>query len=334
MPEPSSTTSTALTGAAGQRRRLAGIMLGLTTAIAVMVLAFATPALNSGPETLPLAVSGPQPAVEQFTTTLTEASADTFEVTAYDSTREAIEAIHDQEAVGGVALSESGITIQTAAGAGAPYLPLLNGIGSQLATSNQEVTYSELAPTTEDDPTGVGISTLGMPLIFGGMATAAALLLGYRGLVRARLAAAFAFATIGGFLAVAVLQFGFGAFDGSYWLTAAALAAGITAISFTVLGLGLLLGYPGLAAGAVLTLVVSNPLSGLVGGPSWLPQPWGEIGQYLPVGATGSAIRSVVYFDGHGSMSAWLTLATWTLTGLALAWLARTSGQATHTATA
>lgn len=226
-------------------------------------------------------------------------------------------------------MGESGVTILTASGAGTPYTPLLKGVGAQLAASGQEVTYSELALTTGDDPAGVGIFVLGLPLISGGMASAAALLLAYRGSVTSRLVAAFALAVLEGLLAAAILRFLFGSFDGSYWLTAAALSAGITAISFAALGLGLLDGHPGIAVGAVLMPFVSNPLSGLASGPAWLPQPWGAIGQYLPVGAAGSAIRSAAYFDGDGSAGAWLVLAAWALCGLALAWLGAARTRAT-----
>ena len=331
MPQSPMTTTPISTDHGRRRRQLAGIMLGLSTVIALMVLAFATPALNSGAKDLPLAVSGPEAAVAQLTSTLQTGSPGTFAVTAFDSAQGVADRIREQKAIGGIVVTESGLTIYTAAGAGAPYLALLNGVGAQLATSGQDVTYSDLAPTTEDDPTGASIATLGLPLIFGGMTSAAALLLAYRGSVTSRLVAAFTLAVLEGLLAVAILQFLFGSFDGSYWLTTAALSAGIAAIAFTVLGLGLLIGYPGLAVGAVLMLVVSNPLSGLASGPAWLPQPWGEIGQHLPVGATASAIRSAAYFDGSGSAEAWLVLTTWALCGLAMSWLGTARTRSTRT---
>jgi hypothetical protein len=79
------TTAPTSTDHGGQRRKLAGIVLGLTTVIALMVLAFAAPALNSGAKDLPLAVSGPEPAVARLTSTLETGSPGTFEVTAFDS---------------------------------------------------------------------------------------------------------------------------------------------------------------------------------------------------------------------------------------------------------
>lgn len=158
-----------------------------------------------------------------------------------------------------------------------------------------------LAPTTQDDPQTVGVSTLGLPLVFGGMATAVLLLLVYKGSTGMRLIAATTIALLGGFTVGAILQYGFGALDGSYWLTSLSIAAGILAISATVLGLGTLIGTPGIGIGALTMLFVANPLSGLANGPQWLPGVWGEVGQLLPVGAAGSLVRSVAFFDGGGA---------------------------------
>lgn len=48
------------------------LILVLPIAVCLMLLAFLTPALNSGPEDLPLAVAGPASAVEQITDALEE----------------------------------------------------------------------------------------------------------------------------------------------------------------------------------------------------------------------------------------------------------------------
>lgn len=300
-------------------RRLVAVVLGLTLIIALMLLAFAAPAINSGAEDLPLAVGGPEPAVAEMTSALEKNSPGTFEVTTYASAGESADAILDRDAIGGLAATADGVTIQTATGAGAPYVALLHGIGSSLDATGTQVTYDELAPTTVDDPAGAGITALGLPLIFGGIASAAALVLGYRGSVSSRLVTAVALSLAAGFTATAILQFGFGSFDGSYWLAGAAVSAGIAAISLTVLGLGLLLGPAGLALGAIVMLFVANPLSGLAAGPAWLPQPWGELGQYLPLGSAGTAIRSAAYFEGRGAATAWIVLGCWALAGLVLA---------------
>lgn len=304
-------------------RVLVGIMLAIPTVIALMLLAFAAPALHSGASHLPLAVSGPAPAVQQVSGMLAAKAPGAFDVTTYPSADAAAQAIRDREAIGGLSAGPGGLTIQTAAGAGAPYSAVLKGMGAQLSAAGQHVTYAELAPLPSRDPAGAGLTTLGLPLIFGGMASAVALVLAYRGSVLARIGALLGVAIVGGLVATAILQFGFGALEGNYWLTSAAVAAGIAAISATVLGLGLALGTAAIGLGAVLMLFVSNPISGLATGPAWLPQPWGEIGQYLPLGAAGTAMRSAAYFDGAGATRAWIVLACWIVGGLAVAALAR-----------
>jgi hypothetical protein len=264
-------------------------------------------------------VSGPAPAVSELSALLDSRSPGTFAVTRVDSASEAADVVRDGDAIGGIALDPSQATIQTAAGAGSVYPSLLQQLGSQIEDSGQTVAYAELVPTTPDDPRSAGVTALGLPLTFGGMGSAAALLLGYRGTVRTRVASALVLAALGGLTATAILQFGFGSFDGSFWLTSLAVSAGIAAIGCTVLGLGTMLGYPGVLLTAVLMLFVANPLSGLANGPGWLSQPWGSIGQLLPVGAAGSAVRSAAYFGGAGATTSWLVLVGWLAAGLLLA---------------
>lgn len=307
------------TAARANPRALIGIVLGIPAVIALMLLAFAAPALNSGARDLPLAVSGPAPVINQLAAAVQARSPGTFDIATYPSADEAAQAIRDREVVGGLAAGPQGLTIQTAAGAGAPYAAVLRNIGTQLAASGQHVTYDELAPMPAADPAGIGLTTLGLPLIFGGVASAAALVLVHRGGRAARIGAVVAVSVVGGLVATAILQFGFDAFEGNYLLISTAVAAGIAAVSATVLGLGNLLGATGIGLGAILMLFVSNPLSGLATGPAWLPQPWGEIGQYLPLGAAGTAMRSAAYFDGAGSTHAWIVLGCWIIGGLLLA---------------
>lgn len=311
-------SATAPTPTADSPRKLVAIVLGLVTVLTLMLLAFAAPALGSGPSGLPLAVSGPPQATSQVVAALDQQAPGTFDVTMHATADEAKQAILDREAIGGISVGPRGVTIQTAAGAGAAYTQLLTGIGSGLEESGQQVTHEELAPTTTDDPSTIGVATLGMPLVFGGMATAAILLLVFKGSFGSRLLGAGSIAVLGGLVAAAVLQLGFGAFDASYWQVALAIAFGIFAISSTVLGLGTLLGTPGIGLGAVTMLFVANPLSGLANGPQWLPSPWGEVGQYLPIGAAGSLIRSVAFFDGGGGTHPALVLGAWVLAGVAL----------------
>jgi hypothetical protein len=77
--------------------------------------------------------------------------------------------------------------------------------------------------------------------------------------------------------------------------------------------------------GALLVFLVGNPLSGVSSAPELLPQPWGAVGQWMPVGAGGSLLRSVTYFGGAGDAQALWVLAGYAGLGLTLVLLGRAS---------
>lgn len=318
------TTEPADTAAAPARTRspwvtVLGVAVGLAVAVTLMLLAFLTPSLHSGPHDLPVTISGPAPVVEQMTSQLESVDADAFDLEVVGSAEEVTDAVEDRDAVGGISVAEDGtVTIVTASAAGSPYTQVMSGIAGTMQQSGAQVTTVDVAPLTEEDPNGVGLSVLGLPLAFGGMISAVLLsvLLGRHpwhrlvGGVLASLAV--------GFTLVAVMQFGIGTLDGDYLATSLALSLGVAAVSLTVLGLQSLLGPAGLGLGAVLMMFVANPLSGLSTGWQWLPAPWGEIGQGLPLGAAGSLLRSVAFFDGGGATTPALVLAIWAVFGAVL----------------
>ncbi len=318
--------------------KLVGLVLGLAAIASIMLLALGLPAVNSGASDLPLAVSGPAPAVEALTGTFEETNPGTFEVTTHTTDAAVRDAILNREAIGGIAIGAPGatgapeITIYTASGAGTPYAGILNSIAAGMTAQGQHVTVTDLAPLTADDPSAVGLSAMGLPLIFGGMISAVALslLFAHRN-VWWQVGGSVAFSLLAGFGLTALVQFGFGTFEDAYLATSLALTLGIASISLTALGLKALLGMPGLGLAAVLMLFVSNPISGIATGPQWLPAPWGEIGQWLPIGAAGTAVRSEAFFAGGGASQAYLVLGIWIAAGVALAALGsfRASRQAT-----
>ena len=55
----------------------------------------------------------------------------------------------------------------------------------------------------------------------------------------------------------------------------------------------------------------------------FLGEPWGAIGQWLPIGAGGSLVRSAAYFDGNGATAAVTVLTAYAIGGLLLTVLGR-----------
>ncbi|MGP9538604.1 ABC transporter permease [Brachybacterium sp. AOP43-C2-M15] len=301
-------------------RALLAISAGVPIIIALMLFAFLAPTLNSGPEDLPIAVTGPDAALTQLDDSIEEQYAGAVEFDRLDDAAAVESAIGSREAVGGIVVepADGSITIYTAKGNGAPYADLLHAVAAGLQGAGQRVETVELAPVTAEDPHGAALAALGLPLAFGGMASAAILIL----LLKRRpwhiLAGSLAISLLSGFVVAAILQYGYDVIDGSYVMAGVAISAGVAATSLFVTGLGSLIGPPAVGIGAILTIFVSNPLSGLATGWWWLPRPWGAIGQYLPIGADGHILRSVAFFDGRGAGGAWAVLIVWITIGITL----------------
>jgi hypothetical protein len=295
---------------------------------ALLMLWFAWPAQKAEPRDLPVVVAGPQQAADALAAKLGAAREGAFEVTTVADAAAADAAITNREAyaafiVGPAAAGSSpgeapgGVELHVASAAS----PAVSTALSQLAASfgqpgGPPVKVVDVVPTSADDPRGAGFAGSFLPLILTsiGAGVVVALLARSRSV---RVAAIVGYGAGAGLLATGLMHWT-GVLAGSYLGGATAVALLTGSIAATVAGLYALLGRPGIALGAVLAFLVGNPLSGLASAPEMLPQPWGEIGQFLPVGAGATLIRSASYFDWAGGTRSAIVLASYVLVGLIL----------------
>lgn len=298
--------------------RVVAVVVGLAALLVTLLVAFGLPALKSAPHEVPLAVVGPEAAVTQLEASLETASPGAFELIPAADAATSEEMIRSREVYGALVFTESGLTVQTASAASAAVAQSLTAIGQQVgATTGTPTEVVDIVGFTQEDPRGVGLTAGALPIALGGFMAAVGSIFAIKG-DRQRLTAAALFAVIGGFALTAVLEFGFGTFDGNYWATSAAAVLGIAATSFIVLGLERVIGTAGVGLGAVLVVLLGNPLSGLASAPEYLPAPWGTIGQFLPPGATGTLLRNVAFFDGAAITQPILVLLGYVALGLVL----------------
>ncbi|WP_021592982.1 hypothetical protein [Actinomadura welshii] len=92
----------------------------------------------------------------------------------------------------------------------------------------------------------------------------------------------------------------------------------VLAVTGAIAGLAAAIGRAGIGVGALTMLLLGNPLSAAASAPEMLPQPWGELGQFLPPGASVTLLRSTAFFDGAGGGGALAVLAAWAVAGLVL----------------
>jgi hypothetical protein len=291
------------------------VAAGVVAVQALLVGLFAWPAANAEPRDLPVVVAGPAPAAEQFAGRLRAARPDGFDITTLPDAAAADRALRDRDAYAAFVVVPDGVTLHTASAASPTVAQLLGQAAGQLG--GQQVQVTDVVPTDRDDPRGAGFAAGFLPLAMTSLligAALTALVTGWRG----RLFGVVAYAVLAGLLATLVLQQWLGVLPDQYLANAAAIGVFALAASATVAGLGSVLGYPGVGLGALLVFLVANPLSGVNAAPELLPKPWGDVGQWLPVGAGGSVLRSAAYFDWAGAGRPLAVLSAYAVVGLLL----------------
>lgn len=296
--------------------RATGIVLVLTVALALVAIAFALPAARTAPHDVPIGAAGPQAASGQIAAMMDKQAPGAFEFTYYPGEQALRDAIANRDVYGGISFAPDGRTLFVATGGSPMIAQTLTQIGQSIAQrSGAELRVDDLAPLTADDPRGAGLAASALPITLAGLLPAIALVLVLKREVWTRLAAVVVFSGLAGWTITALLRYVLGSIDQNFWGVTGGLTLAVLASGLAMLGLGSLFGRVGLALGALLALLVSNPLSGLSSAPELLPRGWGEFGQWLPQGAGATLLRSTAFFDGAGATTAIVVLVCWALAG-------------------
>lgn len=299
--------------------RAAGIVVGLCAVIAIVALAFALPAAKSGPHDVPIGIAGPQAANGQLAATLDERAPGAFAVTYYPGEEQLREAIADRHVYGGISLGPDGPRLLIASGGSPAIAQALTQLGTGMAAqTGRTPAVEDVAPLPATDPRGTGLAASALPITLAGILPAVALVFALRREVWTRLITAVVFSGVAAWTITGLLYYVLGSFDQNFWGVTAGLTLGLLACGLPILGLGSLFGRVGLACGAALALLLGNPLSGLNSAPEMLPRGWGEVGQWLPQGATATLLRSTAYFGGAGATTAIVVAVCWAVAGAAL----------------
>lgn len=294
------------------------IVIGMTLLLAVLFTAFALPAAKSRPNELPIGVVGPPAVTDQISTRLEQNSPGGFAVTGYADAAELRSAIRNRDVYGGVVAGPES-TLMIATGASPMVAQILTQIGTGMAQqSGRAPVVEDLAAPPSDDPRGAGLAAAALPLTLAGLLPAYVFVLAFRRQVWLRFAATIVFAGLAAVTIAVLLRYLLGTIEANFWGVTGGLTLGVLAMGLAVLGLGSVFGKAGLGIGALLALLLGNPLSGLTSAPELLPNGWGALGQLLPQGANATLLRSTAYFSGAGAGPAIVVLTCWAAAGVAL----------------
>lgn len=182
--------------------------------------------------------------------------------------------------------------------------------------SAMTVKTTAVVSLSESDSSGSGIAIAAFPLVIGGILGGSFSALRVNGTWR-RFATAGLYAVIGGALTALILNVWFGMIPGDFatlwtafgatYLATASFIVGVSALASPMVGLGV---------GAVITMFISNPISGASMPSVFLPGAWGAIGQMMVPGASSTLLRSIAYFPEAATSNQWLVLGSWIAFGL------------------
>lgn len=309
--------------------------LGVAGAVIVtlVVLAFLWPTKTATAHDVPIGVSGPAAAVSAFEQALDDNANGVFEFVDASDRAAAVSQIERRETYGAIVLAAPPATPEVlTAPAGSPVVAqLLSGVAARLQAqlaqqvaaaggnpSAVSVAATPVVPLSADDPAGTGLTAAAFPLTMGGMIGGILISLLVVGVFR-RLLALAGFAVAAGLLLTLVLDSWFGYLQGDFWITALATGMSVLATSAFIVGCTALIGSPGIAVGAVLTMLVGNPLSAAAVPWQFIAAPWGAIGQFFVPGAANTLLRTLSYFPAADPSGQWWILLGWTLLGVVLA---------------
>jgi len=319
----------------GVGRRSSSVVLLAVGAIVVaqflLVLMFAWSSSRSAPRDLPIAVSGPPAAARGLAHGLERTQPGAFTVAVLPDNAAARAAVTDRQVYAAICLSGAGAAVYTASEASpnvAQMLAQTVPAAIEHVLPNATVTITDLAPNPVDDPKGTAIPTALIPLTMTSIAAGAMIGLVSSGR-RRQLTNLVGYAVLAGLLVTVALQGLLGGLTGSWFSNELVITLAAGSIAAVTCGLASVAGIAGILLILLVAWFFGFAFSGATTAWQLMPAPWGQIAQYLPVGATNTGLRSVAFFDGAKAAGPLAVLAAWALAGIALTLFRQSSRQST-----
>jgi hypothetical protein len=289
-----------------------------------LVAAYAWTAASTAPRNLPVAITGPQPAVAQVTGEIEDARPGAFKLISVASTAQAEADIRGRLTYGAITLESAGRPeVLIASGASPAVASVLTELASRLdGAPARPANVRDIVPVSPADTTGAAFAFTVLPLMLGSLVAGVLFSVHVRR-TRYRALGLAGFGIGGGAAIAGVSHTWLGIVPGHFAALWAVLGLASLAGAAAVSGLaqiGARYGkmMAGIGAGGVMIMLLGNPFSGMSSAPEMLPGAWGVIGQCLPTGAAATLLRSVAYFGGTRSAGAWTVLAIWAGAGILL----------------
>lgn len=289
---------------------------------------------DPAPRHVPTAVVG-QPTQSgdgaRFVAGMEKALGSSLELHPYDSYADARDAVEAQRVFAILSRTrdggtrDGGIRLEVSGAAGASVAQVLEEaapkVGRQVGV---RVTVRDIKPLDEGDPRGLALFYISLAAVIVGFVGAIQLSVNASSLnPLERIGFTALYALLGGFAICAVVDWLLDSVHLPFvhsWMILA-LTMFTSGMVFTMFNT--LMGRWAMLPTWGLMVILGNPSSG--GAVSWplLPSVLGEIGRWLPPGASVNAQHTAVYFAGHQHIQPYLVLAAWALVSVTVFWIWR-----------
>lgn len=296
--------------------RLAGVIALPVFFIVSFVFAYLTALHAPAPNDMAVVIAGPQQVTSQLVSGVKAQADGAFHLRTTTEASKAEKAVKDRTAEGAIAVQGTDVTIYVANGGGRLAATTVQSLGAQIAESlGGTTTVVDVAPVSDQDPTGTGLFYLIIASTVGGYLTINAL---FQTFPRARLRSQFGLVAAASVIVPSIVIGVESLFVGVYGATAGQAWAiwGIDVLYvFTVTMLATLLTRALSTASTfgvtIFLLALNFPSTGGAVSVGLLPGFWQFIHGFWFGAAALEAVRGTVYFDGAQVGAHLLVLGIW-----------------------
>lgn len=299
----------------------------LATVAALFAGSYTYVLANPAPHRIPVAVTAhPAGPVDAFLAALDQRLDSSLQPLPYGGYGQAVEAVEEQRVFAIFrARGTSRIDLDISSASGSSVAEVLEAEAVELGReSGTDVRVRDLSPLDPGDPRGLALFYISI----------AAVIIGFLGAVHLgahadelnpaeRIAFTAAYAVLGGFTITATVDWILDAVDLPFAPSWGILALTMFAAGMVFTMFNALVGRWAILPTWGLMILIGNPSSG--GAVSWplLPSVYGDVGRWLPPGASVNAQHTAVYFPGHPHLQPYLALVGWALLSSTVFWIWR-----------
>ena len=301
-------------------RGLVPPLIGGLLIVVVFIGLIGTAIRSPQPHDIPVGLVGPDPAVQQISSSFGANAPGAFQFTTYASEQDARAALDDRTVDGVLILGSGTLIVAGAEGDGATGV-ITAAFTNAFQAQGKALTLETVHPFPSGDAHGLILFFVVVATLISTLASQAILLATGKAVgLGLRLGLTAVYGVLVGLTAMGMATWISGGYGDGFWAAAGLVALASMALGAMVGGLARLLGPPGIGLAALLMLLSLVSSGGPVGS-QLLPDFYRALAPWTIAAQVYSALRGALFFGGAALAGPIAVMAGWLVVGFALIWL-------------